>query len=233
MRKINLTNEKKRDAQVGFEGRIPKSRIQQVLTDGRSRTNIRILKSNMKTDLEQLLADHGDLDQLAEALIAGDPEVDLEQTGRLIPTTRKLYLDHDNKIAYSVSMQEVVFNADGTEKERRELLQSEANIANDFPLRWTGKMLPKDKAANMFVFSRKYQIRHVNGLTFDFLYDMAKQLNEANSMMLVGGGEKGSAPLIFSSGGVAYRGFLEGRVKGDSYCLILHLSNLELKEIIQ
>jgi hypothetical protein len=30
-------------------------------------------------------------------------------------------------------------------------------------------------------------------------------------------------------GGKPYNAFLEGRVKKDSYCLLLHLSNLELK----
>jgi len=28
---------------------------------------------------------------------------------------------------------------------------------------------------------------------------------------------------------VPYRGFLEGRTKGTEYCLLLHLSNIELK----
>jgi len=233
MRKLNISNEKKRDAQVGFEGRIPKSTIQQVLPENRNRNNVRFLKSSMATDLDQLILTHGNLDNLAEAMITADPEVDIEQTGRIIAGTRKLYLGSDNQIVYNLIEQEVVYNPDGTKKERRDFVPSEANISIDTPLRWTGKKIPKNKAAKMFVFSRKYQIRHVNGLTFDFLYDMAKQLGESNCMMLVGGGEKGNEPLIFSNGGVSYRGFLEGRVRDETYCLILHLSNLELKEIIQ
>lgn len=233
MRKLNISNEKKRDAQVGFEGRIPKSTIQQVLPDNRNRKNVRFLKSSMETDLDQLISDHGNLDALAEVLISSDPEVDMEKTGKFVTKTRKIYLDHDNRIVYNLIEQEIVFSPDGVEKERRDFISNQANISADTPLRWTGKMIPKDKAAKMFVFSRKYQIRHVNGLTFDFLYDMAKQLNESNSMMLIGGGEKGNEPLIFSNGGVSYRGFLEGRIQDETYCLILHLSNLELKEIIQ
>ena len=31
--------------------------------------------------------------------------------------------------------------------------------------------------------------------------------------------------------GTPYRGFLEGRVDGDKYLLLLHLTNLELKEL--
>ena len=60
---------------------------------------------------------------------------------------------------------------------------------------------------------------------------MAKKLADAKALMLVGGGEKGTGPIILNSGGTSYRGFLEGRVDGDKYMLILHLTNLELKEL--
>ena len=95
----------------------------------------------------------------------------------------------------------------------------------------TGKLIPKDKAMRMFMFKRSYQVQHINGLTFDFLYDMAKKLAEADALMLVGGGAKGNEPLVMSNGGTPYRAFLEGRVNGESYALILRLTNLELKEI--
>ena len=73
------------------------------------------------------------------------------------------------------------------------------------------------------------QLMHINGLTYDFLYGMAKDLEEKQSMMLLGGGVKANQPLILRRGSSPYRGFLEGRTKGDKYCLLLHLSNLELK----
>ena len=69
----------------------------------------------------------------------------------------------------------------------------------------------------------------MNGLTFDFLFDMAKSLHEKESLMMLGAGEKGNEPLVFQDGGKSYRAFLEGRVKGGSYLLLLHLSNLELR----
>jgi len=73
------------------------------------------------------------------------------------------------------------------------------------------------------------ELVHVNGLTFDFLYAMAKELDKRQAFMLIRGGEKGDKPIVMNRGGKAYNAFLEGRVKGDAYCLILHLSNLELK----
>ena len=59
---------------------------------------------------------------------------------------------------------------------------------------------------------------------------MAKDLNDKNSFMMVGGG-KGNDPLVFNDGGKPFRGFLEGRVKDKGYCLILHLSNQEFKGV--
>jgi hypothetical protein len=47
--------------------------------------------------------------------------------------------------------------------------------------------------------------------------------------MLVGAGKGGKDPLVFRRGSVPYRGFLEGRVQGDRYTLLLHLSNAERK----
>ena len=79
--------------------------------------------------------------------------------------------------------------------------------------------------------SIRRQMQHVNGLTYDFLFDMAKKLAEADSMMLVGGGQKGTDPIVMANGGTPYRAFLEGRVDGDRYALILRLTNMELKSI--
>ena len=55
--------------------------------------------------------------------------------------------------------------------------------------------------------------------------------NVAGKFVLVGGGPKGVAPLVMANGGTPYRAFLEGRVDGDKYALILRLTNMELKPI--
>lgn len=80
-------------------------------------------------------------------------------------------------------------------------------------------------------FSPKYQIKHVNILTFDYLYNISKSLHEKDSFMIIGGG-KGNDPLVFNDGGKPYRGFLEGKIEGRSYWIILHLSNHEYKSIL-
>ena len=231
MRAINLANDKTRNAQVGFEVKKEKSDIKMVRPDGCGFTNVRMLKSTLDTDVQALMASFGNSENLAQAIISEDPEVDMEKVGMRLSKVKKIYLSEDGKIAYSLNRQEVVYSPDGEEKEVREFTDTESNINGHIPIRWTGKLIPKAKAIRMFVFARKYQIKHINGLTYDFLYDMARQLQEKNSLMLVGGGAKGVGPLVLSNGGVPYRAFLEGRTDGDKYCLILHLTNLELKAI--
>ena len=48
-------------------------------------------------------------------------------------------------------------------------------------------------------------------------------------MARLGAGPKGRDPLIFQENGARYQAFLEGRIDGPRYKLLLHLSNLELR----
>ncbi len=209
MRMLNISNEKKRDAAVALESKKTKRKVSFVLKDGSPKKNVRILRGTLSVDLDSLTGKFGELYQVGEEIIKGDPEIDFENIGRIVSGTRKLYLNAQNQIAYRVNLYEIVKNPDGTEKSRKELEKTESNILSDIPLRWTGMKMPKDTAIRKFVFLRKYQIRHVNGLTYDFLYDMAKMLHESNSLMLVGAGKKGTDPIILSAGGTPYRGFLD------------------------
>jgi hypothetical protein len=231
MRAINIANEKKRDAEVGFEALPKKPSIMMVLGSGGERKNVKFLKST--ADLAALIKSSGNLVKTGEAILAGDPEVDMELVGKFISRTHKLYLTEDDKIAYRVNQMQVVHNPDGTEKEKRDLLKALANVTGEFPVQWTGRKFPKAEAVRKFVFTKKYQLRHTSGLTYDFLYDMAKTLHESESLMFVGGGPKGNEPIVLTAGGEQYRGFLEGRIDGDRYCLILHLTNMELKPLSQ
>ncbi len=197
--------------------------------EGRQTANCRVLKSTVGRDLDALVARHGNLEQVAQALIADDPEIDFERVGSFLRETARVYIDKEKKIVHRVQAFEIVRNPDGTERLRRPRMLQMPNITADNPLRWTGKLLPKKDVFNKFVIVAKLQLVHVNGLTYDFLYDMAAELEKKHSLMLVGAGPKANQPLILRRGGSPYRGFLEGRTRGDKYCLLLHLSNLELK----
>ncbi len=165
-----------------------------------------------------------------QALIDGDPEVDVEQVGRALGTTDAVYLSSGGEVLFAApKLVEVVLGPDGQERERRDPVDVEGNINDELPVRWTRLRMKKAEAARRFVFGRTVQVRHADGLTYDYLHSMAKALAEADEMAMLGGGERGRDPLRFQRNGSPYRAFLEGRVDGDRYQLLLHLSNLELK----
>jgi hypothetical protein len=228
---MNIANEKKRDARVSFEGHRYHSDIRYVLDDGTPKKSVKVLKTTLNESLSSLENQFDSMTDIANAIIESDPEVNPEVTGMILDHTKKLFISKDNKISYGVDLFEVSRAPDGTEKDRKFYDRQQANVNTEIPIQCTGKRIPKAKAIKKFVFSRKYQMKHVNGLTYDFLFDIAKSLHEDNSLMLIGGGPKGNEPLILQMGGSPYRAFLEGRIKDDQYCLILHLTQLELKEV--
>ena len=230
MRKFNISNAERRDAEVAFENKSTRVKTTYKTAQGSATHSEKRLRSTLETEPETLLEHYADT--LHEALIAEDPEIDKEKVGLRLEGLKKVYLTEGGKVAYGVTLTEQVFNPDGTEKETRPESSTTGNIAVDgMPVRWTGKMMPKADAMRRFVFKKSYQLRHVNGLTFDFLQAMAKKLADAKAMMLVGAGAKGISPLVMQTGGTPYRAFLEGRIQGDSYALILRLTNLELKSL--
>jgi hypothetical protein len=169
-------------------------------------------------------------DNYATHLAEGDPEVDFEQVGQFIEQLQTIYLDPEGKVLMvEPNIIEVLTNPDGSERERRAPQEMESNTATSLPVRWTGKRIDLAEAVHKFSFKRRMQLHHCDGLTYEFLFEMAKELSESRSVMLLGTGEKGTGPLVFQSNGRPYRGFLEGQVKGTSYRLTLLLSDMELK----
>ena len=225
---INLANKKKRDAQVSVESVRQKREVKYIDEAGKLTENVRFLKSTLDHSGPFLLEKRS-LDELANDLIAGDPEIDFEKYGKYLTETSRVYA-HNGKIVYHVKEVEVVTNPDGTEKERRTREVKLQNTNTDVPIPWSGVMIPKKQAIRKFVFNSTKQILHTNGLTWDFLFEIASELHKKKALMIVGAGPKGNEPLVFHRGGKPYRGFLEGRIRDQSYVLLLHLSNMELKE---
>lgn len=226
---INISNPKNRDAVVATEALNPTREVRYTDAKGRPVTTRKLLKTDVLHDLPELLAKKKKLEKVADALIKDDPEIDIESFGMTLTDMARVYVTKKG-IIHLVEEIEVIYNPDGTVRERRPRKKEPQNMNGEFPMRWTGKFIKKEEAAHRFVFTNKQQLVHINGLTFDFLYEMAKDLDKRNALLLVRGGEKGNEPLVMSRGGKPYNAFLEGRVKGDAYCLILHLSNMELKK---
>lgn len=229
MAEINLSNNAGRDAVVDAENVVEPRRIRWIDPAGRQVQSVRILKSTITQDFDALAEKYGSNAAVGEALMEGDPELDIEAVGALLKETSRVFIDDKRNIVHRINHWEVIRGPDGKERERRPRNLLPPNVTGDTPLRWSGVFIAKKEAYRRFVFVNKLQIQHINGLTYDFLYAMAKDLQERNALMLLGGGPKSKQPLILRRGGVPHRGFLEGRVQDDAYCLLLHLSNLELK----
>jgi hypothetical protein len=230
-RQINLADNKGRNAEVIFKSFTKKPLVKIVTPKGEATQTVRVLKSVAENSYEHLLKLNGGDEAVAQSLITADPEFDVSMTGLFVEETSKVYIDADLKPVFRVQKTEAVYLPDGSLKEERTPKETIANILAEYPIKPAGKLLPKKEVYNRFVFSKKYQLTHVNGLTFDFLYEMAKDLQDKDAMMMLAGGVKGNEPLVFQDGGKTYRAFLEGRVKDKSYILLIHLSNLELKGI--
>ena len=227
--KINIMDHRRRDAVVELEAvRHPRG-VRWLDESGRQASSVRLLKASADRDLEALMRRAGSLEEVARQLIDSDPEVDIERFGRYLREASSVYVDPDGRVVHHAEEWEVVRAPDGSERERRPRVKSHQNVCTETPLVWTGRMVRKDEVFNRYVFTGMKQLVHVNGLTFDFLFGIARELEARQSMLLLGAGPKGNEPMILQRGGKPYRGFLEGRTRGDSFCLVLHLSNMELK----
>lgn len=229
-RLISIMDDRKRDAQIGIEGPRKSAGRSYRNSDGDPVETGRFIKQPEGHELDSLLEKHDDdLDAVSAALVDGDPEISLELTGRELGESDRVWVRPDGSVLYSARVLKVVYDASGEEQSRDDWTDVEATVSDESPLAWSGRLFDKDQVVRRFVLVRKLQLRHVNGLTYDFLYEIAKKLADEGKMLFVGSGSRGTNPLIFQSNGSPYRGFLEGRVDGDRFRLVLHLSNLELK----
>jgi hypothetical protein len=231
-RAITITDHRRRDAQVELVSAPKAPSPVWKSSSGTKASSARLIKSPEGHGYDDLLARYGDVEAVGQALIDGDPEIAIDLVGRHVGHTDRVWLARDGSILYSAKVMEVVMSPEGAETERRDFVEVEATVGvEQGALPWSGKLFPIAAVVSRFALVRTLQVRHVNGLTFDFLHEIAKHLEDEGKMLLLGSGTKGSGPLIFNRNGSPYRGFLEGRVDGDGFLLLLHLSNMELKKV--
>ena len=169
----------------------------------------------------------------AEKIINEDVDIDINFAGKFIGDIDQIYFNSKSEILYHPpKIMEVLFNNKGEEIKKQDPKEIISNVRDDSPpIKWTGKFFKREEVLKKFVINKSIQLRHIDGLTYEFLFEMAKTLDDQKSLILLGGGSTGKDPLIFQSNGSPYRGFLDGRIKGKEYKLILRLSNLELRGI--
>ena len=115
MKKINISNAERRDAEVAFENKSTRVKTTYKTAEGRATHSEKRLRSTLETEPESLLEYYAD--SLPEALVAEDPEIDLEKVGLRLEGLKKVYLTEGGRVAYGVTLTEQVFNPDGTVKE--------------------------------------------------------------------------------------------------------------------
>ena len=234
IRYIQIEDSNKIDAEITFKSIKKGNQIYMALESGEKPFNKRVLKSTKENSLDFLIGKKNltedDYNEFSERLIHKDDEIDFELFGKFIDKVDKIYTNQDLKPVFNVNISEQIIDPNGELVEEKEKAYSKSNINGESIVRWTGRFIPKKKLYNKVVLTSKYQLKHINGLTFDFLFKIAKNLQEKDSFMMLGGG-KGNEPLIINDGGKPYRAFLEGKIKDKSYALIMHLSNQEYKSL--
>jgi len=187
----------------------------------------RYLKYDIDKRPELLLKDPNFFKNVKES----DIDVNIELTGRFIKKTRRISVNEAFIPVYNFMMYDIVILPDGTKKERLHQ-HTKGNIMDKIPVRISQELYDPKEIMLSYVFRRNLYITHNNGLTFKFLYDLAKKLSEMQKFARVDTYDpktKKRAPLALYDGGRKFpRAFLEGRVKEKGYCLILHLSDQEL-----
>lgn len=169
-----------------------------------------------------------------DSLIAGDPELDLASAGIAIApgTATTAYFDASADQPTPVgdfTDTDVVYDAHGTETARRPHLVRQSNLDTLYPIK-LGKRLSLIQALTQFAIRGQLQISHSDGLSFEFLRDLAADLQNKGEVAVLGAGPKGNQPLVLREHGSAYRGFLAGEVDAEgNYQLLLLLSDQELK----
>ncbi len=230
MPNINISDARGRDAVVKGESTSSYRTVRYVSPSGKPAYTRRLLNATVEHDHQSMLEKYKDEAGVAEALLSGDPEIDIEREGMFLWDMQRVYMNKDEELVYHIRQEEVVVTPEGEVRERRPKRELEANVEGTVPLTWTGKTVPKAEAIRKYVFRAKLQVVHINGLTYDFLYEMAKELHTKQVMMQLGAGPKGKQPLIFRRRSLPYRAFLEGRIDGEKYILLMHLSNMEMQK---
>jgi hypothetical protein len=218
-----------RSTRVGFQplaDATPKLKLTQSTTTGPLQRQ-RTMSGLSRVDLPALTP---------ELMIAGDPEIDIAQAGRRLDVEMTAaFFDPtspDPKPIGDFQLIDLVLDVAGKEKERRPHVTRTPNFNDVHPVKIV-RRFPLAEALTSFLFRQTWQLVHEDGLTFEFLHQLAQELYQKQEMALLGAGPKGNAPLVVREAGTAFRAFLSGEVQegpqGPEYKLLVMLSDQELK----
>ena len=165
--------------------------------------------------------------QVTEALIKSDPEIDLQLIGKPVRIRSLAYLDEQRKPTAHFRLVEEKLTAEGAVKETKPYKATEPNIELPVQISPKGNQA-SDDLVQKFVIHKIYQVIHLDSLSFDWLFNLCQEIQPLG-FVRVNGGIKANEPLILRREGLPAFAYLRGRVEGDKYCCTLHLTHTELK----
>ena len=196
--------------------------------DGKKATHIRSIIFDAQYRPDQLLK----INDLFDRLRKEDPEIDIETAGKRLTRTNRIIVSSDLKPIYTYKEWDVIIRPDGTRQERPHAALH-PNADEDIPVKITDKLIDPIEIATKYVISRSFFLSHTDGVSYKFLYEIAKKLANAGKFARLQPYDpitKKPAPLVLQERAKPFPGvFLEGRIRGEEYCLILHLSAQELR----
>lgn len=172
-----------------------------------------------------------DLDHLSvQALIDGDPEIDFQHIGMVLPDSSRAYCRPDSPTVIEGNFQVMAstFAPDGALAGTAPHVTRRSNINDTVPVKM-GKRIPLAQLVQLYVFHGQMALGHEDGIQHEYLLNIARDLERSGQAALLGAGEKGQLPLIFRDGDVPTRAFICGDTDGDRYRLRILLTRQELK----
>ena len=158
MPEINIANDSGRDAVVNMESAKVPVTVRWLDPQQRQVSSVRLLKSTLDHDIDQLIEEAGGIENVAQKLVESDPEVDLEIVGSYLRNTSRVYVDPNREIVHKVTQWEVVRDPSGTERERRPRNLPPQNVSGEIPLQWSGVMIKKEEAIRKVCFRQQNAI---------------------------------------------------------------------------
>jgi len=228
LRVIHIANHKGRESNVSFSTlKHTNNSCYSYKSDPVS--NARLRSGSVDTSYDKILSKHGS--ELVKKILTENVDVDIESFGKLINDSSSIYLDEKGEFLYSPpQIKENILSPQGDILKTVDPVETHANVRDDTPpLVWTKTFVDREEAIRKYIFRRSLQLFHNDGLTYDFLYEMAKELNDRKQMVLLGPGENEKSPLILQNNGSPYRGFLDGYISDKGYKLFIRLSNQEIR----
>ena len=196
--------------------------------EGKEIINQKFILFDIEKRKEKVLKEKQKFDKFIE----DDVDIDIELAGKYVKSTNRIVVNKDFQPVYNYMRYDILGLPDGSKQERVHLY-THGNTNHDIPVKITEDLIDPKELMLKYIFRKSYYISHTNGLTFKFLFDLAKRLHSIGKFARVEAYDPDTqkrSPLVLYDGGRKFpRAFLEGRIKKNAYALILHISDQELK----